>query len=363
MKGSPRGISRRTISPPRAWKVLIHTSFEAGPTSWCSRSRISSEALLVNVTAAMARGGTPDRMSRSMRCVMTRVLPLPAPASTRAGPAPCSTAAFCAGLRGIPMVPRRRVAEAPPRVEFRAGTGVRVRAPHWRTRARRGSVAQPLWSRALCVGCARPRARRALLVKNRHLLLAALWVSAMGCGGSVVTGTEGDAAVTNDLPVTTDVPPGLDGGAPVDNGPPPPVDAGQPDTRVPRCGDGILDPGESCDDGNNTSGDMCTAMCRFEARCGDGMVQRDRRGVRRRQQLLRRRLPLGLRLQRDLRQQHRRHRRGRGVRRHARAAPPGAAPSPSAATAAWTWASSATTATPPAGTAAAPTAAASRCSA
>jgi cysteine-rich repeat protein len=118
-----------------------------------------------------------------------------------------------------------------------------------------------------------------LLVKNRHLLLAALWVSAMGCGGSVVTGTEGDAAVTNDLPVTTDVPPGLDGGAPVDNGPPPPVDAGQPDTRVPRCGDGILDPGESCDDGNNTSGDMCTAMCRFEARCGDGMVQRDRNEV------------------------------------------------------------------------------------
>jgi cysteine-rich repeat protein len=42
------------------------------------------------------------------------------------------------------------------------------------------------------------------------------------------------------------------------------------DTRVPRCGDGILDPGESCDDNNNRDGDGCSAMCRFEARCGDG---------------------------------------------------------------------------------------------
>ncbi len=42
------------------------------------------------------------------------------------------------------------------------------------------------------------------------------------------------------------------------------------DTRVARCGDSILDPGESCDDGNNVNGDMCSAMCRFEARCGDG---------------------------------------------------------------------------------------------
>ncbi len=42
------------------------------------------------------------------------------------------------------------------------------------------------------------------------------------------------------------------------------------DSRVPRCGDSILDPGESCDDGNNRDGDGCSARCRFEARCGDG---------------------------------------------------------------------------------------------
>jgi cysteine-rich repeat protein len=30
---------------------------------------------------------------------------------------------------------------------------------------------------------------------------------------------------------------------------------------LPRCGDGILDGGEVCDDGNNTSGDSCASDC------------------------------------------------------------------------------------------------------
>ncbi len=30
------------------------------------------------------------------------------------------------------------------------------------------------------------------------------------------------------------------------------------------CGDGILDPGEGCDDGNNTDGDGCSALCELE---------------------------------------------------------------------------------------------------
>ncbi len=44
------------------------------------------------------------------------------------------------------------------------------------------------------------------------------------------------------------------------------------DSRVPRCGDSVLDPGEQCDDGNNAGGDGCNGMCRWEARCGDGRV-------------------------------------------------------------------------------------------
>src|SRR5207237_831694 len=34
--------------------------------------------------------------------------------------------------------------------------------------------------------------------------------------------------------------------------------------RVRRCGDGILDPGEQCDDGNVQDGDCCSSACRFE---------------------------------------------------------------------------------------------------
>ena len=39
---------------------------------------------------------------------------------------------------------------------------------------------------------------------------------------------------------------------------------------LPTCGNGRLDPGEQCDDGNRTSGDGCPADC--SAACGDGLV-------------------------------------------------------------------------------------------
>ncbi len=41
----------------------------------------------------------------------------------------------------------------------------------------------------------------------------------------------------------------------------------------PPCGDGILDPGEQCDDGNNVNGDCCSASCTAEpdgGSCDDG---------------------------------------------------------------------------------------------
>ncbi len=39
------------------------------------------------------------------------------------------------------------------------------------------------------------------------------------------------------------------------------------------CGDGILDPGEACDDGNTVSGGGCSASCQLEPNvCGAGMV-------------------------------------------------------------------------------------------
>ncbi len=41
---------------------------------------------------------------------------------------------------------------------------------------------------------------------------------------------------------------------------------------APFCGDGNLDFGEQCDDGNNQDGDHCSATCTVEAFCGDGIV-------------------------------------------------------------------------------------------
>jgi len=41
---------------------------------------------------------------------------------------------------------------------------------------------------------------------------------------------------------------------------------------APRCGDGHLDGGEICDDGNNVSGDGCSSDCRSTEVCGNSIV-------------------------------------------------------------------------------------------
>src|SRR5207247_2940095 len=49
-------------------------------------------------------------------------------------------------------------------------------------------------------------------------------------------------------------------------------DGCSPNCRLEVCGNHILDPGEQCDDGNTVSGDGCPATCQREPRCGDGVV-------------------------------------------------------------------------------------------
>ena len=53
------------------------------PNSFATRSCISAAALFVNVTARIRSGSDPCRISSAIRNVTTRVLPVPAPASTK----------------------------------------------------------------------------------------------------------------------------------------------------------------------------------------------------------------------------------------------------------------------------------------
>ena len=71
----------------------------APPTSWPMRCFISRAALLVKVTDRICEGNA-RRVARiwAMRVVSTRVLPVPAPASTSTGPSSVSTASRCSGL-------------------------------------------------------------------------------------------------------------------------------------------------------------------------------------------------------------------------------------------------------------------------
>ena len=83
------------------WKVPSHgMPSTTCPTIRPTRLFISRAALLVKVTAriSFARARPVARMW-AMRVVSTRVLPVPAPASTSTGPSRVSTASRCSGLR------------------------------------------------------------------------------------------------------------------------------------------------------------------------------------------------------------------------------------------------------------------------
>src|SRR6185436_9260026 len=95
----------RSAFAQKAWKVPTLTAFALSPASAVTRSRISPAALFVKVTARIENGSTPRASRWAMRAVITRVLPVPAPASTSSGPSVASTASRCAGLRRATTAP------------------------------------------------------------------------------------------------------------------------------------------------------------------------------------------------------------------------------------------------------------------
>jgi cysteine-rich repeat protein len=88
------------------------------------------------------------------------------------------------------------------------------------------------------------------------VLLSVLWLAA-GCGEPVC----GDGII--------------DQGEACDDGNTQNADACQASCQLPACGDGIADLGlgEQCDDGNSDDGDACPSTCQL-AFCGDGFVER-----------------------------------------------------------------------------------------
>src|SRR5260221_11849335 len=82
-----------------AWNVDTHMRCPTGPSNCATRSRISPAALLVNVIARISNGDAPISATRyARRCVNTRVLPDPAPATTSTGPGGSVTASYWAGF-------------------------------------------------------------------------------------------------------------------------------------------------------------------------------------------------------------------------------------------------------------------------
>ena len=83
-------------------RVELRTSatfwISASGISLATRSCISRAALLVKVTPRMLPGAIPRSTMCAMRKVMTRVLPVPAPARISTGPRIVSTACRCCGL-------------------------------------------------------------------------------------------------------------------------------------------------------------------------------------------------------------------------------------------------------------------------
>ena len=96
------------------WMVLTHMRRVSAMRE--SRSFISLAALLVKVMARIFSGGTPRSSTRwAMRAVKTRVLPLPAPASTSTAPSVVSTGSRCSSLSFISFM--KNIIPYPPKFD------------------------------------------------------------------------------------------------------------------------------------------------------------------------------------------------------------------------------------------------------
>ncbi len=99
---------------------------------------------------------------------------------------------------------------------------------------------------------------------------ALLWSMGLAaCGSSYTPGSGEDGGADGDIVFDASEPDaGREAGPDGDGGDGSVSDA----AAMPECGNGRLEAGEQCDDGNTTDGDGCSAGCEREAYCGDGNV-------------------------------------------------------------------------------------------
>ncbi len=101
---------------------------------------------------------------------------------------------------------------------------------------------------------------------RRWSVLLSLVLFTIGCGASLTppSGASGGAGGTGDAGGAAQ---GIGGSGPLTAGRDAAIDLGRPDPPpcyCTTCGNGMLDPGERCDDGNKTGGDGCTPLCQIE---------------------------------------------------------------------------------------------------
>ena len=108
---------------------------------------------------------------------------------------------------------------------------------------------------------------------NSQLLALPIALFVSGCFQDIIADSDPDSAdtIVSEPPVVPAV--GTAGTDPLDGSTGSSGDGATEGTSSsgaePRCGDSVLDPGESCDDGNEQPGDGCSANCSLErSACG-----------------------------------------------------------------------------------------------
>src|SRR4029077_26372 len=145
--------SRWRMRTPMAWKVPIQIAPAARLRRFSTRLRISRAALLVNVTARISPGSArPCWISQAIRCVSTRVLPLPAPAKISSGPSSAVTAARCGGFSPA----KRSIARSAAGEEDKVNARSVYRAKLDQKRIRRDRATRPAGSLVAAAAAAHP---------------------------------------------------------------------------------------------------------------------------------------------------------------------------------------------------------------